>query len=125
MFASVAELLRPTWDHVFNRVVKGDFSGHGHRSRNLVPCCRTCNERKGQKPWREWLNALSPEDKEIRGQRMEKFLEGVNTEPLVSKNRRLEAEWELKRFLEIRSQVFELMKEADGPAAIIRQKSVG
>jgi hypothetical protein len=110
---------------VFNRVVKGDFSGHGHRSRNLVPCCRTCNERKGQKPWREWLNALSPEDKEIRGQRMEKFLEGVNTEPLVSKNRRLEAEWELKRFLEIRSQVFELMKEADGPAAIIRQKSVG
>jgi hypothetical protein len=125
LFASVAELLRPTWDHVFNRVVKGDFSGHGHRSRNLVPCCRTCNERKGQKPWREWLNALSPEDKEIRGQRMEKFLEGVNTEPLVSKNRRLEAEWELKRFLEIRSQVFELMKEADGPAAIIRQKSVG
>lgn len=45
-----------TWDHVFNRVVKGDFSGHGHRIRNLVPCCRSCNESKGQKAWLDYLN---------------------------------------------------------------------
>ncbi len=111
-----------TWDHVFNRVVKGDFSGHGHRIRNLVPCCRTCNESKGQKPWREFLETRNPPDKELRLRRIERFLRSTDEQIINPDGMRQQATEELKRFREIRSQIFELMAEADRLAAIIRQK---
>jgi hypothetical protein len=114
-----------TWDHVFNRVVRGDFSGHGHRVRNLVPCCRSCNESKGQKPWREFLEARNPPDKDVRAGRMERFLGNADAQPVGTEAMRHNASVELERFLEIRSQVFELMAEADRLAAIIRQKAAG
>lgn len=112
-----------TWDHVFNRVVKGDFSGHGHRIRNLVPCCRTCNESKGSKSWRDYFNALDPPDRDLRLGRMERFLGTADTQPVGTEAMRHKAGAELERFLEIRTQVFELMAEADRLAAIIRQKA--
>lgn len=108
-----------TWDHVFNRVVKGEFSGHGHRIRNLVPCCRTCNESKGQKPWYEFLEARNPPDKEERRRRMERFLGKAHALSVAS-----EADENLERFRMIRSQVFDLMAEADRLAAVIRQNTV-
>lgn len=114
-----------TWDHVFNRVVKGDFSGHGHRIRNLVPCCRSCNESKGQKPWRDYLEALDPADKEIRVARMEAFLGTVDAQPVGTEAMRHKAGEEFERFLQIRAEIFDLMAEADRLAAIIRQKVGG
>jgi hypothetical protein len=112
-----------TWDHVFNRVIRGDFSGHGHRIRNLVPCCRTCNERKGQRPWREWLALVAPPDMDDRVARMERFLDQAGAAPLTQEQMRDHAGEELERFLKIRAKVFELMKEADGLALVIRRKS--
>jgi hypothetical protein len=111
-----------TWDHVFNRVIKGDFSGHGHRVRNLVPCCRTCNESKGQKPWRDFFETRNPIDKEERVRRMEQFLGSAAAQPIGTEEMMQKAGEELERFREIRSQVFELMAEADLLATIIRQK---
>lgn len=111
-----------TWDHVFNRVVNGEFSGHGHRIRNLVPCCRTCNESKGQKSWREFLEIRNPTDKDARIRRMERFLGTVNARPISPETMRRNADENLKRFLEIRSQVFALLEEADRLAVSIRQK---
>ncbi|MBE7732192.1 HNH endonuclease [Devosia faecipullorum] len=112
-----------TWDHVFNRVTKGEFSGHGHRVRNLVPSCRTCNESKGQKPWRDYLDALDPPDKQARIDRMEKFLSSADAQPVGMDDMRHKAHDELERFLEIRKQVFDLMAEADRLAVVIRQKA--
>src|SRR5690606_23428827 len=94
-----------TWDHVFNRVVKGDFSGHGHRIRNLVPCCRSCNESKGQKPWRDYLEVLDPRDKDARVARMQAFLSVPAAQPVGTEDMRHKAGEELERFLEIRSQI--------------------
>ncbi len=113
-----------TWDHVFNRVVKGDFSGHGHHVRNLVPCCRTCNESKGQKPWRDYLETLNPPDKVVRVARMERFLSSADAQPMATETMRHKAGKELERFFEIRAQVFELMAEADRLAMIIRRKTM-
>ncbi len=112
-----------TWDHVFNRVVKGDFSGHGHRIRNLVPCCRTCNESKGQKPWREFLEARNLPDQDARVTRLERFLGSADAQPLSTDSMKERAGEELARFLEIRAQVFELMTEADRLASAIRRKT--
>lgn len=48
-----------TWDHVFATVKDSRFSGHGHRLGNLLPCCKPCNSRKGNKSWQAHLAALS------------------------------------------------------------------
>lgn len=111
-----------TWDHVFNRVIKGEFSGHGHRIRNLVPCCRTCNERKGQKPWREWLAIVSPTSLEQRAAKMERFLNGAVSASLSSEHFDRYAGSEMQRYLQIRRTVFELLQEADALAVSIRGK---
>jgi 5-methylcytosine-specific restriction endonuclease McrA len=112
-----------TWDHVFNRVVKGEYSGHGHRIRNLVPCCRTCNERKGQKTWRDWLRMLARPDEEQRASFIERFLSKAQLVTVSTEDMRHHAQDELGRFLAIRAEVFKLLKEADDLAAIIRQRA--
>jgi 5-methylcytosine-specific restriction endonuclease McrA len=38
-----------TWDHVHATVKDKAFSGHGHRLGNLLPCCKPCNSKKGNK----------------------------------------------------------------------------
>lgn len=112
-----------TWDHVYNRVVKGDFSGYGHRIRNLVPCCRTCNESKGQRSWREFLETRGLPDKDVRISRMERFLGNAEPQLIDTESMKHKAAEELMRFLKIRAQVFDLMAEADRLAAIIRRKA--
>ena len=111
-----------TWDHVFNRVVEGEFSGHGHRIRNLVPCCRTCNERKGKKHWKTFLETLDLPDKDQRIARMKRFLQShaVPDDYEVIKSKAPE---ELRQFLQIRDQIFLLMVEADQLAESIREKA--
>lgn len=50
-----------TWDHLYNNVQANRFSGHGNRIFNLVPACRTCNEKKGSKDWRVFAKTVAPE----------------------------------------------------------------
>ena len=47
-----------TWDHVHATVKDKKFSGHGHRLGNLLPCCKPCNSKKGNKSWRTFLTSL-------------------------------------------------------------------
>ena len=46
-----------TWDHLVGLVKDGRYSGYGHRIRNLVPCCKSCNSSKGNKDWEIWLRS--------------------------------------------------------------------
>jgi hypothetical protein len=48
-----------TWDHLFNNVSEKRFSGYGNRIFNLVPACRTCNEKKGSKHWRTFAKLVA------------------------------------------------------------------
>lgn len=48
-----------TWDHLFNNVQEKRFSGYGNRIFNLVPACRTCNEQKGSKHWRDFAKSVA------------------------------------------------------------------
>lgn len=45
-----------TWDHLINLVQDRKANGHGHRVRNLVPCCSPCNSSKGGTPFDDWIN---------------------------------------------------------------------
>jgi len=53
-------------DHL-NPIVK-DKSGTGYFSEvyNLVPCCSVCNQSKGAKNWREWINSNAPKSPKSR-----------------------------------------------------------
>lgn len=62
-----------TWDHLKNIVADKKYSGFGHRIFNLVPACRTCNERKGRTPWREFLERRAPPDQAQRAERLAAF----------------------------------------------------
>tara|TARA_R110002126_G_scaffold38955_2_gene115879 strand:+ start:93 stop:644 length:552 start_codon:yes stop_codon:yes gene_type:complete len=111
-----------TWDHVFNRVVNGEFSGYGHRIRNLVPCCRTCNERKGKKHWKTFLELINPDDKDQRVDRMERFLR-AHTATDDYEIIQHKAPEELQKFLQVRAEIFRLMEKADKLAETIRKKA--
>ncbi|HWH08328.1 MAG TPA: HNH endonuclease [Candidatus Thermoplasmatota archaeon] len=46
-----------TWDHLGALVRKSAPSGLGHTLGNLVPACRTCNSKRGNKPFEAWMKA--------------------------------------------------------------------
>ena len=60
-----------TVDHLNPLVVDKKFSGWGHVFGNLVPACKTCNESKGGKPWREFAKSRSVP--ELRIQKIEAY----------------------------------------------------
>jgi hypothetical protein len=99
-----------TWDHVFATVKDSRFSGHGHRLGNLLPCCKPCNSRKGNKHWQSHLAAL-PLDETDRSDRfvaiqhyLDSFLRTDDQGEQTEAHQRLE---------EIRIQILALMSEAD------------
>jgi hypothetical protein len=44
-------------DHLVGLVKATRYTGHGQVVGNLVPSCGPCNQRKGNKPWRDWAQA--------------------------------------------------------------------
>lgn len=106
-----------TWDHVFATVKDSRFSGHGHRLGNLLPCCKPCNSRKGNKPWQAHLAALNLDepDRARRSALIDRYLRAfgrVDDEfRQTPDQRRLDA---------IRAQILILVAEADEVAARIR-----
>ena len=106
-----------TWDHVFATVRNSRFSGYGHRLGNLMPCCKPCNSRKGNKHWQAHLEALqfSPVRYEQRRDAIERFLATYATiDPP------LEQSADQNRLDEIHKHVLELLEEGDRVAARIR-----
>lgn len=57
-----------TWDNIFATVRNSRFSGHGHRLGNLLPCCKPCNPKKGNKAWETHLRSL-PMANDLRAER--------------------------------------------------------
>jgi len=65
-----------TWDHLFNNVQGKRFSGYGNRIHNLVPACRTCNEKKRHLHWSEFLKKVeqgTPEERHRRHEALTRF----------------------------------------------------
>lgn len=105
-----------TWDHVFATVKNSNFSGHGHRLGNLLPCCKQCNSSKGNKDWRIFLVQLGAPEKLERTRRIESYLSkysGIDSLPNDS--------LEYRKFIKIKSDVLQLLAEADQLAKIIRE----
>lgn len=108
-----------TWDHVGATVRNREFSGHGHRLGNLLPCCKPCNSAKGNRDWSDFMATLAqgPEH-EARRAAIAIYLDTYGVED------RLDATMpEMAQLAEIRELVLLLMQKGDELAAAIRERS--
>ncbi len=115
-----------TWDHIFGLVKNNGFSGFGHVVENLAPCCRSCNQKKGNKNWKVFFAA--PEIAMLPGsKKREKYLARYVTryESSVQENVKSVCPVEMKNLDEIKEKVFKLLEKADVLAAEIRRKMKG
>jgi hypothetical protein len=55
------------WDHLRPLVVEQKPTGFISEIANLVPSCGKCNQSKGKKDWREWMNSSAPRSPRMRG----------------------------------------------------------
>jgi hypothetical protein len=108
-----------TWDHVFATVRDSNFSGHGHRLGNLLPCCKPCNSAKGNKNWRQFLTKLDLPDRLQRIALIESYLAKYTITDLLP-----EDSPESKRLAEIKAEVLALLAEADQIAKSMRQRQL-
>jgi hypothetical protein len=111
-----------TWDHLRGLVLDREFSGYGHVLGNLVPCCRSCNSRKGAKDWRRFLTALVDDEgeREERERRIDAYVAEFLPEPVSADVFAKRCPELMQEFADIRDQVIALLARADVVAAAIR-----
>jgi hypothetical protein len=109
-----------TWDHVHATVQDKQFSGYGHRLGNLLPCCKPCNSRKGNKNWLAYLRTLPMTEPLLaeREKRINTYLTEFSAKDVVPEHLP-----EYEQLQELRRQVLQLFREADELASVVRKKS--
>lgn len=112
-----------TWDHLECVVKSRYYSGSGHRIYNLVPACRTCNEKKGGKPWAAFLLEIGGADEGLRRERLERFAQRELVERFGWDDIVRELPDLAKRYQELITEIRGKLKEADDLAAQIRAKA--
>lgn len=55
------------WDHFHPLVVDKKPTGYITEIHNLVPSCGKCNQSKGNKEWKEWMNSNAQKSPKTRG----------------------------------------------------------
>jgi hypothetical protein len=55
------------WDHLRPLIVGQRPTGYVSEIKNLVPACGKCNQSKGNKPWRDWIESNAPRSPKARG----------------------------------------------------------
>ena len=108
-----------TWDHIKAVVKDGKFSGHGHQISNLLPCCKDCNSKKGNKEWGTFLQEKKLDNPD-RVRRINEYISQDTSDLIEILNNNCKDE--LTELMQIKEQVFELLKLGDEKAKIIRAK---
>ena len=113
--------LAESWDHVHATVRGAEFSGHGHRLGNLLPCCKKCNSAKGNKEWRNFLaeGKLDASAQEATANRIEEYLARFSFQESVPENSP-----EYQKLQRIKAKILALCAEADQLAKLIRDKAI-
>ena len=111
--------LAETWDHIKAVVQGGGFSGHGHQINNLIPCCKDCNSKKGNKDWLTFLKQKNF-DTPDRIDRIQKYISQDTSDLIELLNKHCKDD--LAELDKIKRQVFDLLKSGDEKAKAIRDK---
>ena len=96
------------------------FSGYGHRIGNLLPCCKPCNSKKGNKEWRLFLHELRmPEPlRTERETRIDNYLAKYSIIDTIPEHLP-----ECQQLQELRLRVLDVFYQADRLASVVRSKS--
>jgi len=108
-----------TWDHVVATVKKSQFSGAGHRLGNLLPCCKPCNSKKGNKDWKNYILQLNLTDT-VRNERMDKIERHLAR--YFVRDEIPETIAEYSELISLQSQILALLQKADEVADSLRRK---
>jgi len=113
-----------TWDHVVGLVKDQQFSGFGHTIGNLLPCCRQCNSRKGNKDWRVYLHVVIPDDikRAAKIATLESYFACFRGTPVSYSEIEMLCPEQIKMLRAKQDQIIDCMVEADVIAADIRRK---
>lgn len=109
-----------TWDHLEALVRKAKPSGAGHTLNNLLPACRDCNSRRGNKPWAAWMTTegFPPERVRIVRTYIRKFQPPAGR-PAGHAFRRKEKQ----RLRKIEADIIALLDEANGIIRDVRTRA--
>jgi 5-methylcytosine-specific restriction endonuclease McrA len=111
-----------TWDHIMAVVKNGKFSGYGHQIGNLMPCCKDCNSKKGNRDWKTFLISKHPDEasKPDLIDKIEFYISNNTTkfEELLDED----INSEIAKLKEIEEQICNLFKIGDRHADLIRDK---
>lgn len=119
LLCAYCDSLAETWDHIKAVVKDGEFSGHGHQISNLIPCCKDCNSKKGNKDWLTFLKQKNLDTTE-RIEKITKYISQDSSSLLEILETHCKDD--LKELDIIKQQVFALLKSGDERAEIIREK---
>ena len=114
-----------TWDHLIGLVKNGELRGFGHQIGNLVPCCKSCNSKKGSKEFDKFIREYSKIDGnkteliELLSNYQIKFAKKINLDLL--KEKRTD---DYNEFLKVKEEIFALMEKADILATELRSNIV-
>ena len=115
LFCVYCGKLAETWDHAFGLVKDSNFSGYGHVVGNLVPCCKSCNSKKGNKNWKVFLSGMPNSENRIKllSKYFNKYINVINYDDIKINP-------DYKKLNNIKNDIFRLMKKADILAFKIR-----
>jgi hypothetical protein len=112
------------WDHVVGLVRERRYSGYGHTLGNLLPFCRQCNSRKGNRDWTSFLRELHPNENlyQVRLTRLARYFRIFHQRTLDQEEIEQLCPEEMLRLTAIRDEIISLMTQADETAAVVRAK---
>ena len=103
-----------SWDHLVGLVQNRKPTGAGHVIGNLVPCCHSCNGRKGGRDWRDFVAQIPDHGRRaLVTERLENLLRfafgdaGIPTDPTPF------SEEARAKIFALRDEIHELMREID------------
>ena len=114
--------VKSEWDHLRPIVKNKHPTGYITEIANLVPSCGKCNQSKGNKDWREWMNGPakgSPKsrnilDIEARMKRLQEYEEWKKPTEIDYPQIAGEKDW--NDYLALRDEIISKLKEAQAKA---------
>lgn len=118
--------LAETWDHIFALVKNNEYSGYGHTIGNLLPCCKECNSKKGNKNWLQFIseNYSDNEHRQFKINQINNYINSyLDIFPTLDDMKKI-CPSKVKEYNEIKEQILSLMKKADAIADKIRNQVI-
>lgn len=108
-----------TWDHIYGLVKNSEFSGYGHVIGNLLPCCKNCNSKKGNRDWKYFLekkggDKVNEKIKMLNNYFKKNHLKKIDYNKICPK--------EIEKLDNIRYKIFKLFEDADKISKKIRER---